>query len=360
MKKRKIGRFLAALGGFSLLLMTGCGNVAGHSFDNKQGDETAYTFAMGTVFTVRVIGQDASNVISEIQSDLSEIDQMTSWRVEASLPALFNKNHSQDMTQIDKMIRNALDVSEKSQGAFDMTVLPLSQLWSFDKMQDADFDPDSMTVPNQKEIDAVLDKIDYTELDYQNGILSSGNEALTIELGAIGKGYALDHAMAIVKESESKGAMISAGSSISLSGTKKDGSMFRVALRDPRGSEEDLLGVITTTDCTITTSGDYERFFEAEGKRYHHILDPRTGYPADSGLMQVTIIGEDGTIGDALSTACFILGLEDGMKLAEQYDCRAIFVDTEKVVWYSDPDILDILDFNPEDSAYTLVEYNQN
>ena len=128
------------------------------------------------------------------------------------------------------------------------------------------------------------------------------------------------------------GGVISAGSSILTFGTKPDGSKFRVALRDPRGGQDDRIGIITATDTSISTSGDYEKYFEEDGVRYHHILDARTGYPADSGLISVTIVSDSGLLSDGLSTACFVLGKEKGEKLLETYGAEGVFIDQNKKV----------------------------
>jgi thiamine biosynthesis lipoprotein len=151
--------------------------------------------------------------------------------------------------------------------------------------------------------------------------------------------------------------MINAGSTITVTGKKADGTDFHVAVRDPRGELDDYIGVLTVSDAAIATSGDYERFFEQDGVRYHHILDPRTGYPADSGLMQVTVICDNSMLADALSTACFVLGLEKGMALADRYQVMALFVDRDRQVWYNSSKIPDILDFSGEDQGYTLKAY---
>ena len=265
------------------------------------------------------------------------------------------------MSEMKEVFEDALQVSKDSQGAFDLTVLPLSQLWNFDKLGDSDFDVSTMKVPDKEDIAQAMAKVDYTQLKYDDatGILTTENPDIQIELGAIGKGYAIEQAKDVLKRSDASGGMVSAGSSIYVCGTKKDGSRFRVALRDPRGDENSAIGVLTLSDTTISTSGDYERYFEKDGVRYHHILDPRTGYPADSGLMQVTIICDDSVIGDALSTACFVLGLDKGMNLAAKYGVNAIFVDTDKNIWYNNPDVLNYFEFTGKDSGYVLNEYNQ-
>ena len=329
--------------------LTACQQVTGQSSTSDDGTASSYIFTMGTVFDIRVFADDVDDVMQQAEQAINGCDRLLSWREEGSV------------SEIKEVLEDALRVSKDSQGAFDLTVLPLSQLWNFDRFGDSDFDVSTMEVPDQADIREAMKKVDYTQLRYndETGILSTENTDIQIELGAIGKGYAIEQAKEILTSSDASGGMISAGSSIYVYGKKPDGSKFRVALRDPRGDENSAIGVLTLSDITISTSGDYERYFEKDGVRYHHILDPRTGYPADSGLMQVTIISDDSVMGDALSTACFVSGLDEGMKLAEKYGVDAIFVDTDKNIWYNNPDVLNSFEFTGKDSGYVLNEYNQ-
>jgi thiamine biosynthesis lipoprotein len=315
---------------------------------------------MGTVFEIRAYTTTDSDVIQNAEDELYACENAISWRKEGSAVAVFNSEHQADMSSVRELIEAALQVSIDSKGAFDLTVLPLSKLWNFDRLEDEDFDVSEMQVPDAETIAETRESVGYQNLIYdsQTAALSTDVSDMEIELGAIGKGYAIEQAMKALKASNASGGMISAGSSICVYGTKTDGSGFRVALRDPRGDADSYIGLLNVSDCSISTSGDYERYFEQDDVRYHHILDPRTGYPADSGLMQVTIICDDSMIGDALSTACFVLGLDEGMALANQYGVRAIFVDTDRNVWYNDADILDILDFYGEDAGYIMQEYH--
>lgn len=343
-----------------LLFVTCCGRYAGQQTETDY--QTTNIFTMGTVFEIRVYDDgNAGETIQEAGQALYACEDRISWRVDGSLPDQFNRTHDVDVSDIREMMETALAVSLDSGGAFDMTVLPLSKLWDFDRMGDSEFDLSEMCVPDGEAIEAARQKVDYTQLTYDadSGRLTTENPDLMIELGAIGKGYAIDKAMEVLKASEASGGMISAGSSICVYGQKPDGSDFRVALRDPRGEIGDSIGILKLSDCTISTSGDYERYFEQDGVRYHHILDPRTGYPADSGLMQATIICDDSVLGDALSTACFVLGLDDGMALAKKYGVLAIFVDTDKNIWYNNSDALEMFEFYGQDAGYVLCEYNQ-
>ena len=130
-----------------------------------------------------------------------------------------------------------------------------------------------------------------------------------------------------------------------------------MALRNPRGGPEDRIGIFTLTDLSISTSGDYEKYFEEDGKRYHHILDARTGKPADSGLMSVTVIADNSTLCDALSTAGFILGLDEGMKLLDNYGVMGVFIDNQRNVYYNNERVLELLSFDGEDEGYHLKPY---
>ncbi len=339
---------------FLILSMTaGCELVASCE------DVSSHVFVMGTVFEVRAIGNDVQPALTKAEELLYDCDQLISWRQDGSLTYAFNQTHEQDMTTIDAMIAEALQISEDSEGAFDMTVLPLSEVWDFDRFGEADFDPESASVPDAALIEEALAKVDYRKLSYDPGthMLSTEDNDVQIELGAIGKGYAADKAMALLKDEGVTGAMINAGSTISVTGHKSDGSDFHVAVRNPRGEADDYIGVLSLTDLSIATSGDYERYFEENGVRYHHILDPKTGYPADSGLIQVTIICDSGMLADALSTACFVLGLDKGMALAESYGAMALMVDQDRQVWYNNGAILDLLDFSGEEQGFTLRSY---
>ena len=335
--------------------------MAGKETGSADSDFSSQVFTMGTVFTVRAISENgAKEAVLDAEQVLYHADSLLSWRSEGSATQQFNLTHSADVSELSDLIALSLDICRESSGALDLTVLPLSRLWQFDRMDEEDFDPASMCVPNGDEIQEACRKVDYSKLvfDEKSGILSSDDTDLGIELGAVGKGWAIDRALDAMQEKGVSGAMISAGSSIGLFGTKDSGEAFKVALRDPRGEISDYLGILTVTDCSISTSGDYERYFEKDGLRYHHILDPHTGYPAQSGLIQVTIIGENGALGDALSTACFILGLDEGMKLAAKYNVLAIMVDTDKKIWYNNSDITSILEILSDE--YTLCEYHRN
>ena len=156
----------------------------------------------------------------------------------------------------------------------------------------------------------------------------------TLDLGAVGKGIACDVAQNYLKQQkEVSGAVIAVGGSILLYGSKADGTNWNVAVQNPRGKDGEAMGVLSLSGTTnVSTSGDYEKYFMQNGKRYHHILDPSTGYPAESSLISVTVVSDNGLLSDGLSTACFVLGKEKGERLLETYGAEGVFIDQNKKV----------------------------
>lgn len=309
-------------------------------------------FSMGTAITSTLYGRNKNQLeenLKLISQCLDDVDQDISWRKDGSLVSVFNQQHEVSVGDREEVFRTALEVAEDSGGSFDPTVLSVSGLW--------DIGGEDQRHPSDSEIAEALENVDYQAVNLSDGTLSTENVHILFELGAIGKGYAIAQAAQAIDMDGVSGGIISAGSSILTFGTKPDGSKFRVALRDPRGSQEDRIGILTLTDTSISTSGDYEKYFEEDGVRYHHILDARTGYPADSGLMSVTVIDGDSVLCDALSTAGFILGLDEGMDLMDKYGVLAIFVDKQRNVYYNNESILDLLSFEGEAEGYKLVPY---
>jgi thiamine biosynthesis lipoprotein len=199
----------------------------------------------------------------------------------------------------------AREIYEASGGAFNPYLGALTRLWNIGGK-----DGGPPRVPAREEIEEALAK---AEWDY----------------GAIGKGAACDEALLFLPSKKLAAAVINLGGNIMTYGRKPWGQPFKIALRDPGGGPNDSIGVFTLRGTHfISTSGGYEKYFVRDGKTYHHIFDPETGYPAcrDPGLISVTVISDNGALGDALSTACFVLGYEDSLPLLEQYGCDALFV----------------------------------
>jgi thiamine biosynthesis lipoprotein len=211
-------------------------------------------------------------------------------------------------------------------------------------------------VPPNNEIASVLKLIDYRkiELDAKNLEVRLAMAGMRLDLGAIAKGYSADEVSKILAKHKVKAAVVDLGGNVLVYGKKKDGSAWRVGVQDPRSDRGDYLGLVTGTTMTVVTSGIYERFFIEDGKRYHHILNPKTGFPVDNGLVSVSIITDKSIDADALSTSVFALGLEKGMALVKSLPgVHAIFIDDKNKVYLS-PGTNKI--FSLSNSAYTLSD----
>ena len=292
--------------------------------------------AMGTYVQQTVYGASGEEAATNAAQTLGALESLISWREEDSDIAKLNENAGVDWMPVEtvtfELLQQCMDVAQKSGGAFDPTILPLSRLW--------DFDSDKRQVPGEAEIDRFLGYVGYENLrlDAGKGEASLKLHGNAIDLGSAGKGAACDAVIAAYEKTGGvTGAVVAVGGSIGVYGKKSDGSDWVIAVRDPQHSLQDeggaQLGTITVPDGCLSTSGSYEKNFTENGVLYHHILDPRTGYPADSGLLSVTIYSQSGAMSDILSTACFVLGLEDGLALAGEYGAEAVFVDEGKNVY---------------------------
>ena len=186
-------------------------------------------------------------------------------------------------------------------------------------------------VPESSEIADVLKHVSYTNVEV-NGQQVTLSDGASIDLGGIAKGYTSSRVIQIMKDCGIEHAIINLGGNVQVLGTKTDGSDWRVAIQNP-ASENSYLGILSTVDKAVITSGGYERYFEQDGQVYHHIIDPQTGYPSESDLTSVTIVCSDGTTADALSTALFVMGLDGAKELyrSGSLDFEMILYDGIKV-----------------------------
>lgn len=278
------------------------------------------TVAMGTIISQKVYGDYSAKHIEKITALINGLDGEISWRNENSSVAKLNAKKAVTSAGVAAIVKKSLDVSESCGGAFDISVAPVVKLWNIGEEDER--------IPSDAEIKNALTDVDYSKIEI-NGNTVTLAEGMEIDLGAVGKGAACDNVMTYLKASDVKGAVISVGGSILAYGSyNKKGYEWKIAVRHPRNDSE-YLGVISLSEGFVSTSGDYERYFEKDGKRYHHIVDAATGYPADSGLISVTVVCDSGLLSDALSTACFILGYEKSLPLLEKYSASAIFVDRD-------------------------------
>jgi len=226
--------------------------------------------------------------------------------------------------EIVEVVRVALDVARKSDGAFDITISPLVELWGFYG--------GSPHLPQEQEVKDCLSKTGYEYLLIEDGKLKKSKKDIRIDLGGIAKGYAVTQAVEVLKAEGATSALIDAGGDVYALG-RRGSKFWKVGIRSPRG--EDLLGYVEVEDQAVMGSGDYERFFIKDGKRYHHIFNPKTGYPAE-GLSGTTLIHPDPLVADAWNTAIFVLGPKKGLEIVEKIPgMEAIMVTTDGEILYS-------------------------
>lgn len=285
-----------------------------YSFSEKN------TVAMGTIVSQKVYGDYSAKHIEKITALINALDDEISWREEESAVAKLNRGQTVVSADVGSIVSQCRKVSEDCGGVFDITVGGLTKLWSIGE--------ENAGVPSEEEIKKELQDVDYNKA-YVGGNTVTLDRGIELDLGAVGKGAACDNVMLYLKASGIKGAVVSVGGSIVAYGDyNKKGDKWQIAVKHPR-SDSEYLGILSLDEGFVSTSGDYERYFEQDGKRYHHIIDATTGYPAESGLISVTVVCDSGLMSDALSTACFILGREKSEALLEKYGASAIFVDSD-------------------------------
>ena len=380
MKKQILSIIMA---GCLLLSMTACSSDKGNmkpAFEQTTADASIETsspqeysktdFVMSTVLSEKIYG--TKDVTQDIKEELDKLEKdQLSWREDHSVVSKINADAQKGIkTKLDSdmtsWVEDSLELAKRSNGAFDPTIGRLTRLWNIEG--------DNPKVPSKQEIKNTLEDTGYTKIhlekvESQNTANTKKNvdkdikdntaknketsedtskntntnesvssiyigDKCTLDLGAVGKGIACDVVQDYLKkQKEVSGAVIAVGGSILLYGSKADGSDWNVAVQNPRGQDGEAMGVLSLSGTTnVSTSGDYEKYFIQDGKRYHHILDPSTGYPADSGLISVTIVSDSGLLSDGLSTACFVLGKEKGEKLLETYGAEGVFIDQNKKV----------------------------
>ncbi len=287
---------------------------------------------LGTVIHMAVYDGDANEALDEAFARIADIDRrMATQNPDSEISVLSRDGEADVSPDTAALFALARDVSEASGGAFDITIGPLVALWGIGS--------DDPRVPSQAEIDEATSLVDERGLQFDpsGGVARLKTQSMAVDLGGIAKGYACDETVRILRAHGVRSALLDLGGNIYALGKRPDGRAWKVGLRTPIVGETDgIFATLAASDCTIVTSGGYERYFEQDGVRYHHILDPVTGYPSDSGLLSATIVGPRSATADALSTACFVLGRDKGLALAASMGYEAIFVADDRSVTITD------------------------
>lgn len=273
---------------------------------------------MDTVVTITIYDGD-DDVLSGAMKLCKKLENLLSRTVEGS--DIYRINHSNGnpvevSTDTVELLNIALDIAESSNGAFDPTVLPLVEVWDI---------MNSESAPDNGKITQAMKTVGYENIFIDGNIVTAKNN-VKLDLGGIAKGFIADKLKVYLKEKKVKSAIINLGGNTLLVGDK-NGKNFTVGVQKPFGKQDELCAIMTLIDKTAVTSGIYQRYFEQDGKIYHHIIDTKTGYPADNGLYAVTVVTDSSCIADGLSTACLVLGVEKGKELAKQYGAELLFVD---------------------------------
>ncbi|HHU53557.1 MAG TPA: FAD:protein FMN transferase [Clostridiaceae bacterium] len=287
-------------------------------------------FLLNTYCTITLYNENDKDLIYDAFAICRDYENQLSCKISSSeISQLNNRIISQVSDSTVEVLETALLYSELSEGALDITIGSVTDLW--------DFTSGSEIVPSPDSIQKALISVNYKNLQLNNNQVIFSNDETRIDLGAIAKGYIADQMKAYLTEQGVESAIINLGGNVLCLGTKEDNIGFTVGIQKPF-AEGYVAGVhLDDFYQSVVTSGIYERFFEKDGIFYHHILDPKTGMPIDNSLTSVTIISEESVDGDALSTACFVLGLEKGMELIDSLDnVHAIFLDEEENLYFSE------------------------
>lgn len=314
----KKAKTITVIGAFIFLLLA---VLAVLIYYNAGNSYEVTTYSMGSYVQQTVYGGGKEEAAQNAAASIAALEDRISWRVEGSDVQNLNQNAGGDFITVNpvtyRLLELSAQVSVKSAGAFDITIAPLSWLW--------DFDSEKQLVPEQALIAELAENINYENILLgENDTVAFKNSSTAADLGAVGKGAACDAAVAVYEEETVSGAVVAVGGSVGVYGKKFMGEPWRIALRNPY--EMASVGEISIEEGFLSTSGSYEKSFEAGGTIYHHILDPETGYPAESDLISVTVWCSSGALSDALSTACFVLGYSDSLPVLEAFSAEAIFI----------------------------------
>lgn len=309
MKKIKLASILTAV-----LFLTACNNSYNEADMNREE-----FLAMDTYISLSAYGENSEVALANARREIKSVESQLSVTDESSEVSRINQGAgeetviSEDAAQV---IDFALYLNTLTEGAFDITLYPIVKEWGFTT--------GSYRIPDQEKINGLLKKTGSKNIDFYDNVIFLP-EGYAIDLGALGKGFAADKAAAALKEKGVASALLSLGGNIQAIGSKPDGAPWNIGIQNP--FSDDNAAVLKVTDKAVVTSGNYQRYFEENGKRYCHIINPEIGYPVDNGLMSVTVIGESGLLCDGLSTSLFVMGEEKAVDFwREQGDFEMIII----------------------------------
>ena len=336
-----------------MLLFTGCGNITDADTSTTGNQPISISsIKLNTAVQITIYDSQDKALLDDCLALCDKYELIFSRTNEKS--ELYKLNHRKDVSDGDfstdgpttpypvsgtadtwhisedlaALLSEGLDITKESDGAFDIAIAPLTSLW--------DFTAEDPRVPDDAAIQKALPlcSSDGVTIDGQDITLPSDD--IQFDVGAIAKGYIADRLKDFLMKKGVKSAIINLGGNVLCIGSKPDGTPFKIGIQKPFADRNETEAVMDITGKSVVSSGIYERCFKQDGKLYHHILNPQTGYPYDNGLISVTIISDQSVDGDALSTTCFALGLEDGLKFAEKKGVQAVFITEDYELHYTD------------------------
>ena len=298
-----------------ILFLTGCSTKSQEAI-SKTG------IYFDTVIQIDIYDSNNTKLLDRCFEHCETFEQTISRTIETS--EIYQINHAKgapvevsDVTL--ELLQKGIEYGDLTNGKFDITIAPLMELW--------DFKNNTGDVPEDKDIQKALSHVNYKNIIIEGTRVTLTDPYAAIDLGGIAKGYMADFLKEYLVSEGVKSALINLGGNILTIGSKPNGTPFNLGIQKPFDEQGTTITSVKTIDTSVVSSGVYERYFEADNKLYHHILDTTTGYPCDNELLGVTILSEDSVDGDVLSTSCFVLGLDDGVKLIKSLDgVEAIFI----------------------------------
>jgi thiamine biosynthesis lipoprotein len=297
--------------------------------------------AMDTVTTITVLSPSREKAEEAIEAGFAEVkrlEHLLNYYSDESEISAINRSSGKSPARVSRdtfdVIKKSVRIAEETGGAFNPAIGPVMKLWKFARQEPG------RSLPSGKMISDTLKLVDYrkirmSESDSEILLEEAGME---IDLGGIAKGYAADRAIAAIRSQGARAALVSIAGDIKGFGSREEGGPWRVGIQNPRSStgeeeETDIVSTIDLSNMSVSTSGDYQRFFIKDGTRYHHIIDSRTGYPTESRLISVSVMAPEGYIADGFSTGVFVLGAEKGIDLLESNGLEGILIDIDRRIY---------------------------
>lgn len=335
-----------------MLLFTGCQNTTGTSTATEKEPISISSIKLNTAIQITIYDSQDKALLDDCLALCDKYELIFSRTNEKS--ELYKLNHRKDTSDKDpnadgqttpypvsgtadtwhisedlaSLLSEGLDITRESDGAFDIAIAPLTSLW--------DFTAEDPKVPDDAAIQKALPLCSSDGVTIGGQDITLPSDDIQFDVGAIAKGYIADRLKDFLVKKGVNSAIINLGGNVLCIGSKPDGTPFKVGIQKPFADRNETEAVMDITGKSVVSSGIYERCFKQNGKLYHHILNPKTGYPYDNSLVSVTIISDQSVDGDALSTTCFALGLEDGLKFAEKKGVQAVFITEDYELHYTD------------------------